>query len=164
VWLLYRMPEARAFVIFKSIVRGNGLILEKRRRGFLNGSVADGPVVLASSSKTLSQRDISMTNHYAIVPNVRATLNDDGGVLLNLDTGIMFSINPVGARIWAKLQDGLTFSEILDSLSQDFDTSREQLKGDLESFLLQLTEKGLVTSEEGYPAKAVPHSNDYART
>ena len=105
-----------------------------------------------------------MTNHYRIVPNVRATLNDDGGVLLNLDTGMMFSINPVGAKIWAKLQERLTFPEILDSLTKDFDGSREQLKGDLESFLLQLTEKGLATSEEGYPAKAVPDSNDYART
>jgi len=76
---------------------------------------------------------------------VRTTPGDkDGSVLINLESGRVFSLNGVGAKIWTKLEERLTFEAILDSLAQEYDISYEQLRTDLERFIYELEKKGLV--------------------
>src|SRR2546423_7552409 len=38
--------------------------------------------------------------------NVRETITQDGAVLLDIEQGLCFSMNPVGARIWEMLKQG----------------------------------------------------------
>ena len=86
-----------------------------------------------------------MTTQLKIDPTVRATPGDeDGSVLINLKTGKVFSLNGLGAKIWAKLEEGLTFEAVLDSLLREYDVPRQRLLSDLETFVGQLEKKELV--------------------
>jgi len=79
-----------------------------------------------------------------IVPDIRAATDADGAVLLNVATGAVFSLNEVGGRIWAMIEQGLPRQSIFVSLAAEFDVPEEQLENDLNLFLEQLESKGLV--------------------
>lgn len=52
-------------------------------------------------------------------------------------------LNEVGARIW-ELADGRTFGEIVNTLVNEYDAERTQLRLDAEAFLLELHSRGLL--------------------
>lgn len=86
-----------------------------------------------------------MTTQLKIHPNVHGTPgDDDGSVLINLKTGKVFSLNGLGAKIWSKLEEGLTFEGVLDSLILEYDLPRQRLLSDLETFVGELEKKELV--------------------
>lgn len=86
-----------------------------------------------------------MTIRFAISSEVRTSLGDQcGRVLIDLDSGVVFSLNGVGAQIWTKMEEGQHLEAILDSLTRDYDIPREQLRNDLEAFVRALEKKGLV--------------------
>ena len=86
-----------------------------------------------------------MTTQFSIHPEVRTSPSDeDGSVLIDLESGKVFSLNGVGAKIWTKIEEGLAFEALLDSLAHDYDVPREQLRSDLATFVGELEKKGLV--------------------
>jgi hypothetical protein len=94
-----------------------------------------------------SSRKKAMTAKFKVASNIRSTINNDGGVLLNVDSGFVYSLNPVGAKIWSSLQEserGLSFDELLESLKSQYHASPQQLQSDLDVFLIAMETKGLV--------------------
>ena len=80
-------------------------------------------------------------------PHVRATIGADGGVLLDIQKGICYSLNPVGAKIWQAIEskDGHgTFEDIINTLASQFPVSREQLTRDIDEYLRDLEKKELI--------------------
>src|ERR1700737_337357 len=71
------------------------------------------------------------TEDMVIAPGVRETASEDGAVLLDIEQGICFSLNPVGLKIWDLLKTHHSVDEIADELAQDFPVSRSQLLSDL---------------------------------
>ena len=49
---------------------------------------------------------------------LRASANDDGLVLLNVETGQIYTSNAVGGRIWRLLEEGQSEAEIAAQLAQ----------------------------------------------
>ena len=45
------------------------------------------------------------TEDVVIAPSVRETASEDGAVLLDIEQGICFSLNPVGLKIWELLKN-----------------------------------------------------------
>ena len=70
-----------------------------------------------------------------------------GAVLHNTDNGATFSTNLVGARIWKDIAKGLTENEIIDEVSSEFGVARDQVCGDVEEFLKDLEQKGLLLAD-----------------
>ena len=84
---------------------------------------------------------------WAISPHVRATIDTDGGVLLDIEKGMCYSLNPVGAKIWQAIESGhghRTFEDIINTLASQFPVSREQLARDIDEYLRDLEKKGLI--------------------
>ena len=79
-----------------------------------------------------------------IAPGVRETASEDGAVLLDIEQGICFSLNPVGLKIWQLLKTHHSVDEIADELAQAFPVSRSQLLSDVVEFLQSLKEKRLI--------------------
>ena len=50
----------------------------------------------------------------------------------------LFLLNPVSARIWQGIEEGLTQQQILQNLLDEFDAAQEQIRADLEEFLTRL--------------------------
>ena len=65
-------------------------------------------------------------------------------IILNLDSGIYYGLNEVGARVWELIQQPRSFSELLDALIEEYDVSIEDCKQDLTKILIELREANLV--------------------
>ena len=65
-------------------------------------------------------------------------------VLLNLETGTYFGLDPVGTRIWQLLQQNGQLQHILSCLLSEFDTDRKRLRADLLQLVSTLSAQGLL--------------------
>ena len=65
-------------------------------------------------------------------------------VLLDVESGLYFGLDEVGARIWQLLVVGATEDSIVDQLLEEYEVERAQLRTDVTSFLTALATKGLI--------------------
>jgi hypothetical protein len=79
-----------------------------------------------------------------VAEGVRETVNQDGAVLLDIEQGLCFSLNPVGTRIWEMIKDGRSVDEIADTLEEEFRLPRAQMLTDVSDFVTQLNNMRLV--------------------
>jgi hypothetical protein len=70
-------------------------------------------------------------------------------VILNLDSGVYYGLNAVGARVWGLIQEPKTVSELVSSLVEIYDVSAERCEIDLFSLLQDLADKELIVIEAG---------------
>ena len=66
-------------------------------------------------------------------------------VILSLDTKVLRGLNAVGSRVWDLIDGRRTLDDIVDVIVGEFDVQRPQAARDVETFLRQLIDKGLVT-------------------
>ena len=90
------------------------------------------------------EEPIITTEDIVIAPGVRETASEDGAVLLDIEQGICFSLNPVGLKIWELLKKRYSVDQIADALVQDFTVPRSQLLSDVVEFLQSLEAKRLI--------------------
>jgi hypothetical protein len=67
-------------------------------------------------------------------------------VLLDLKTESYFGVASVGKRVWQLLADGTTLREMSAVLAGEYEVSEETLAKDLERFVSDLMDAGLVTT------------------
>ena len=87
--------------------------------------------------------DISVNTTMA----VRAVFTEAGAVLQNTENGGTFTINAVGANIWRQLTKGATKNEIVERVSTEFGVKRDEVCRDVEQFLRELEQKGLLQNK-----------------
>ena len=78
------------------------------------------------------------------VPGAREATSEDGAVLLDIEQGICFSLNPVGLKIWDLLKKNTSLDQIVDALVTEFQVPREQLRSDALEFIDALRAKHLL--------------------
>jgi hypothetical protein len=78
-------------------------------------------------------------------PHVRSNITDDGVILLDIETGQIFSANPIGARIWDALTHGLAVPAIVDQIARDTGAERAVVERDVREFVGALRARALVT-------------------
>lgn len=84
------------------------------------------------------------TNDLTIGSGVREVTSEDGAVLLDVEQGICFSLNPVGLKIWELLKKKFSLDQIVDTLGAEFTVPREQLRSDALEFIEALQAKHLL--------------------
>lgn len=77
---------------------------------------------------------------------VRNINTQDGAVLLDIDQGLCFSMNPIGARVWEMLNMNHSIDCIADILASEFSVAREQVLEDVRGFVAQLQNQHLLVS------------------
>ena len=65
-------------------------------------------------------------------------------MILNLENGVYYGLDPVGARIWELLQEPRTILEIRDALLQEFEVEPERCEKDLLGLIDAMMEARLV--------------------
>ncbi len=75
---------------------------------------------------------------------------DLGGeaAILQLTSGIYYGLNPVGARVWALLQQPHTVSDIRDALLAEYDVGPERCERDLFAVLEALAAERLIKVQD----------------
>jgi len=71
----------------------------------------------------------------------------DDAVILNLESGVYFSLGGVGCRFWELILEGVSKEQAVESLTSEFEVDAAQLESDLESLLRDLSAEGLVSAE-----------------
>lgn len=69
---------------------------------------------------------------------------DEETVMMSIESGEYYGINPVGSRIWALLEQPHSVSEICDTLREEYDVKPAECQQDVLEFVNKLLEKKLV--------------------
>lgn len=70
--------------------------------------------------------------------------SDGETVLLDLRTSTYMVVNPTGTVVFPALRDGATRDQLLEVVLDAFDVGAEQAGADLDAFLADLAERGLL--------------------
>jgi hypothetical protein len=87
------------------------------------------------------------TSRFVRTPHVRATMQGDETVLLDVERGRYFALNEVGSRIWALVCEGVPFGELVDRVCTEYDVARERGERDADLLIRQLLSASLVRCE-----------------
>lgn len=77
--------------------------------------------------------------------NVAWKVLDGESVVLNLDSGVYFTLNVSGTAIWERIDGAGSLAEIGRNLCEQFDVTFEQVQGDLIELTQTLLNEGLVS-------------------
>jgi hypothetical protein len=65
-------------------------------------------------------------------------------VMMSIETGEYYGLNPVASRIWELLEMPHTLHQLIDKLMQEFDIDKATCRNDVMPFLDRLMEKKLI--------------------
>jgi hypothetical protein len=87
---------------------------------------------------------VDYSNRYQVDSEVSFQKLEDATVIVHLGSGRIHHTNATGSRIWELLCEGRSLQETLASLHEEFDVSEEQLRGELEQFVEQLSAEKMI--------------------
>jgi len=73
-----------------------------------------------------------------------ATELDQETVLMSIDAGAYYGLKGPARSIWEKLETPLTFSVLVERLVKEYRVTPEVCSADLEGFLAQMEQEGLL--------------------
>ena len=93
-----------------------------------------------------------MSTKITMAPNTTVTQTkelvssdlDGETVLMSIETGKYYNMDPIGSRIWALIEEPLSVSKLCDILLGEFKVDREQCEKEVLTFLNKLTEDNLI--------------------
>jgi Coenzyme PQQ synthesis protein D (PqqD) len=76
---------------------------------------------------------------FEVSSTVRRTMTEDGGILLDIRLGRIFSLNVVGFRILDLLEKGFDTAQVAAEVSESYAMNLETVRADLREFIEVLT-------------------------
>ena len=70
-------------------------------------------------------------------------------VLLNLQSGVYYGLDPVGSRMWQLLMEQRPLDDVCSVMLEEYDVAADVLRADLSRLVDELSNKGLVTVHAG---------------
>lgn len=101
---------------------------------------------------SLNQNASESLRYKAIQEHLCCDLNNEA-VILSLENGKYYGINPVGARIWELLQNSATLPEIERALLSEYDVDEEMCRQEIAAFIEQMIAEGLIKAKYAAPAE-----------
>lgn len=68
----------------------------------------------------------------------------DETILLDLDRGIYYGLDEVGARIWQLITGGTSAEAVIERVTAEYDVTREEAANDIAQLLAELSDRGLL--------------------
>jgi hypothetical protein len=93
-----------------------------------------------------------------ISSTIRRTQTPDGGILLDIERGEMFSLNAIGSQILDLIEAGCDERRIADEVSATYGAEIETVRPDIRDFLAALGRQRILLES----AQAVPSGNEAA--
>ncbi len=88
-----------------------------------------------------------LNDHLRIPEQVLTSKVGDETVLLNLQTGMYYSLDPVGTRFLELLQKNSRLDEVHHALLEQFDVSTAKLEADLLKLSQDMLTRGLLVKD-----------------
>jgi Coenzyme PQQ synthesis protein D (PqqD) len=105
----------------------------------------------------MTKEQITLESPIAIIDDVVSRELDGEAIILNLESGTYFGLDPVGTRIWSLLQENHSVRKICELVQQEYEVPPERLEGDILRLLEDLRVNGLLrvfAPAEGQPTHA----------
>jgi len=90
---------------------------------------------------------MNLTDKITIAPQAVARKVGEELVILHLESGTYFGLDPVGARIWQLMGEGKALTEICEVMLDEYDVTREDLERDALSLAQSLAAQQLISIE-----------------
>jgi hypothetical protein len=87
---------------------------------------------------------MKLTDTITIPSNVLARGVGAETVILDLESGTYFGLDPVGARIWQLLSEGKTLADTCGAIQDEFEVGAAEAEKDLLALVEDLAAQGLV--------------------
>ena len=90
--------------------------------------------------------DTTLADSSTVVATEHQTSSQVGDeqVILDLEEGVYYGLNDVGARIWELVQKPVQVEEIIHAIHTEYDVSVEECAADVKELLGELQDHGLV--------------------
>jgi Coenzyme PQQ synthesis protein D (PqqD) len=94
---------------------------------------------------------------YLVVNNqdVAAKVVDGEAILINLTSGLYYSMDKVGGFVWSMFEPGSSVAQVVDAVAARYSVPPAQAREDVRRLARELLEENLVVLSTGTPA-AVP--------
>ena len=80
---------------------------------------------------------------------IAAKVMDGEAIIINLTTGVYYSMDKVGGLVWDLIEGGNSMEEIVEFILSRYDVGREQAKADVERLAAELMQEKLVLESNG---------------
>ncbi len=81
---------------------------------------------------------------YRISNGVRSTHGQDGAIVLDVEQGQMFNLNLVGSKILELLESGSAETDIVSTISKEFNADQAMVASDVREFIDSLKQHKLL--------------------
>jgi hypothetical protein len=95
------------------------------------------------------RRRTSEDSQIVISSDARVSLESNGAVFLHAHSGIVFTSNRIGARIWQGLLDRESVDTIAASICEADDVCQDQVRQDTADFVAELETQGFLSRRIG---------------
>ena len=72
-------------------------------------------------------------------------------VILSLESGVYYSLDAGGARIWSLIEEPRTVNEIRDAILEEYEVEPDRCEHDIVALLEQLADVGLIEIRDETP-------------
>jgi hypothetical protein len=73
---------------------------------------------------------------------------DDSQVMMHLEKGKYFGLNPVGKKIWDMIEQPKSFDEIITSLLNEFNVEQNRCVNEVKEFLDKAIENDIIKKQQ----------------
>jgi len=87
---------------------------------------------------------------------VAAKVIDGEAIIINLTTGVYYSLDPTGSEVWSLLEAGHDLDAIAGHLGGRYDVPASTCRGDVERLVDQLLDEKLIVATDAGPQGALP--------
>jgi hypothetical protein len=64
-------------------------------------------------------------------------------VMMSIEKGAYFGLNPVATRIWDLIEQPKTLAELIQAITDEYEVSAEQAADDVQVFVADMIERGI---------------------
>ena len=101
---------------------------------------------------TAADTDIEFSSRVVRSEAIDFTELDDSVVMMDVDEGRYYELDPVGARVWALIEFGARVGEVCDALAAEYEVAPETCREETGAFLGELSRLAVVHVRQ--PAEA----------
>ena len=93
--------------------------------------------------------DSTVDKHYELnAQDVNAEVIEGEAIVINVTTGVYYSLDGAGAYIWELLTSGASVAECVQAVMDRYQVPAEQVRADVTEIVSQLIEEGLILVAE----------------
>lgn len=88
---------------------------------------------------------------------IQEVFEDDEVVIVNLDAGAYYSLNPAGGEVWRFFEQGAAPQEIVDALAARYSDDRSRIQSEIDGLIDELVRENLIVlqaTSDGAPNPA----------